>query len=490
MDVGLRNELKNWEKHFHTEYNRKPGKEDIKNFPEIALKYKAYGKIKKAGGFEGREKQERQEKQEQKEQQEQITSTTTSTSTSTPKKKTPAVFKTPTKSVTPKKLDHSQASPMTFKQRLNTISPNKNTLSTQTAGWTPRTKARKRLRGENVPNTPKKQRGKMLKIEEAEEDDGNTHETNEQVGQIEKDEDEDEDMMNTPAKKAFKPLFESPRPSSSNVRGSSNSNGNSNGNNKAVVLPPLPANTISTYIDNPQTQELFSSQSTIAQSQPSLSQSQALQGLQSSQPSQRGQKRAKSPDNQSKATISKKKSKTTFKYPNKITLPQSQKLADRQDIHHEPTQIELESTGQQISIIPHMHMQKRKNKKAEELSDDETDMEDYIEDYIPMNQRQLSRESHSPDNHNETVKSKLGDMSLDSPGAIKRSKEYNKQIDDKVRSLLSRSNDDDGFGSYRTEIKPLEEEESEGEDEDWEDDCDGWKADGIGYIEDYDYDDV
>lgn len=285
-----------------------------------------------------------------------------------------------------------------------------------------------------------------------------------------KEEDEDDnEMMNTPAKnknnKAFKPLFESPRPSTSSA-GKSNS--------KFVVLPPLPANNISTYIDNPQSQDLISSQSTVAQSQPSQS--------------QRGQKRGQSPDNHSKATISKKKSRTTLKYPNKIELPQSQKLADRHDIHNEPTQVELESTGQQISIIPHMHNRRSKKSKTEDDDSDDTD----LEDYIPITQRlppQQPSQNDIEDTHSETVKSKLGDMSLDSPGAIKRSKEYNKQIDDKVRSLLSQGNEE-GFGNYRTEIKPLDEDESEGEDDDWEEDCDGWKADGVGFIEDYDYDEI
>ncbi|TIB71655.1 SPX-domain-containing protein [Wallemia mellicola] len=439
MEVNLRNELKNWEKDFTLKHQRKPVKDDIKKDPTIAQKYKTYSKVKKGAN----------------DKDDTATTKSIPPPASTPKKKAAAVFKTPTKPATssgftPKKVEYAAASPQKFKDMLNTLSPAKSNNNAKF--WTPRTKARKRLRGENVPNTPKKQRMEMIGIQEEQDV---VQETKEE------EEEEEDDMMNTPAKnKAFKPLFESPRPST-----------NTSNNSSVVVLPPLPTNTISTYVDNPQSQELTSSQATIPQSQPSQS--------------QRGLKRGQSPENTSRAAISKKKSRTTLKYPNKVELPQSQTLAGKQDIKNEPTQLELEGTSQQISIIP--HLQKRKLKKRDEESDD-TDIEDYIPMTHKHTERSFIQEDEEAINQDNKVKSRLGELSLDSPGAVKRSKEYNKHIDEKVRSLLSRS-DEPGYGNYRTEIKPYDELSSEeGDDDDWEEDCDGWKADGVGFIEDYDYD--
>ncbi|TIA87212.1 hypothetical protein E3P99_03316 [Wallemia hederae] len=474
MDAVLRNELKAWEKNFLAEHNRKPGKDDIKKLPDVAEKYKAYSRLKKGDGKDGAVQPQ------------------PALPATTPKKNTASVFKTPSKNkdafASPRKEPrdvHAYSSPHKLKQMINTLSPN-----TTAKGWTPRTKARKRLRGENVPNTPKKQRTQRTDIASIEEE----HDIDNKSDKQDHD-DEDDDMMNTPAKnKAFKPIFDSPRASTST---------GSHTGHKGVILPPLPTNTVSTYIDNPQSQEIISSQATIPQSQ-SQSQSQSQTQSQTetqtetqAQPqpaTQRGQKRRQSPDNAKKATLAKKKSKTTLKYPNRVELPQSQSLTNKQHIHNQPSQLELESTGQQISIIPHTHTKKKDKKTAVEgenagSDDNLTD----LEDDIPMAAHRHTQgitHSPSPPSSPDKIKSKLGDLNLDSPGAVKRTSDYNKHIDDKVRSLLSRGGGEDGFGNYRTEIKPLDEQDSDGDDDDWEEDCDGWKADGVGFMDDYDYDEI
>ena len=387
------------------------------------------------------------------------------------------VFKTPTKplpssSITPsKKVQYlSPTKPQTPSKKIHQ-SPIKSTTPLKSISFTPRTKARKRLRGENVPNTPNKQR--ILRVDGIidEKDDSNYDGSNNNFNDNNNvDDDDDDDDIRTPAKpksKSFKPLLDSPKPSNSA---------------NAINLPPIPTSQQSLSLTSSSTttiNDISNSQQSSQQSSQQLSQQKQQQST------SRGLKRPQASTNS--IELSKKKSKSSLKNDYRIQLPKSKTLIDKSQLKIEKTQIQIEDSINKLSIIPHMRHKQNRSDKSE--ADIENDTDNEIED-IPLNYKHSHTFNESSNNNNNDNEDKR-----DSPTALKRSNDYKKVIDEKVKNLFTNSfnlndevyvnlNYNNHLDAEQNELNEIKDEE----DDDWDDTVDGWKSDGIGFIEEYDCD--
>ena len=196
MESILRKDLKQWQRAFRATHGRDPTKRDILKDPAIASTYEAWAAVsaetRTASSSSTSSKRDKQrhvapvQVQEQEQEQEQaqarpsdvfrtptkprprenMGTRTPSSQTRTPVKPTPGPGPSPTGSVvdvqmTPTRQEETYED-VSSPSRLRTLvamhakrSPNLRKPSSLTQTYTPRTKARKRLRGEDVPPTPK-----------------------------------------------------------------------------------------------------------------------------------------------------------------------------------------------------------------------------------------------------------------------------------------------------------------------------------------------